>query len=70
MRGRAFLCAITVLLPVAAWAQTPPKKDSVAKADSAARADSIALVRELEKELAAGRDTVTTAMAAPRAAGG
>ena len=70
MRGRGFLCAITVLLPVAAWAQTPPRKDSVAKADSAARADSIALVRELEKELAAGRDTVTTATAAPRAAGG
>jgi hypothetical protein len=70
MRGRGFLCAITVLLPVAAWAQTPPKKDSVAKADSAARADSIALVRELEKELAAGRDTTVTATAAPRAAGG
>ena len=61
MRGRAFLCAITVLLPVAARAQTPQKKDSVAKADSVARADSIALVRELEKELGAGRDTVTTA---------
>ena len=70
MRGRGFLCAITVILPVAAWAQTPPKKDSVAKADSATRADSITLVRELEKELAAGRDTVTTGTAAPRAAGG
>ena len=70
MRGRFFLCAITMLLPVAAWAQTPSKKDSVAKADSAARADSIALVRELEKELGARRDTVTTAAPTLRIPGG
>jgi hypothetical protein len=70
MQGRIFLCAFTMLLPVAAWAQTPQKKDSVAKTDSAARADSIALVRELEKELGGRRDTAVTAAPAPRAPGG
>ena len=48
MRGRYFLCVICLLAPVVAHAQTPQKRDSVAKADSIARADSIAIVRELE----------------------
>lgn len=57
--------------PLAANAQNPQKKDSVAKADSAAKADSIALVRQLEKELgASASDTTTPAAAAPRATGG
>jgi len=73
MRGRYLLCAIATLAAGSAYAQTPQKKDSTAKADSAAKAaaDSIALVRQLEKELGASTDTTTTATAAaPRAAGG
>jgi len=67
MRGRLFLCALAMAGPVAVHAQTPQKKDSVAKAE----ADSIALVRQLEKELGANSaDTATAAASAPRATGG
>src|SRR5512138_816972 len=71
MRGILFLCVLTIAAPSALLAQTPQKKDSVAKADSAT-ADSIALVRQLEKELgASSTDTTTSAApATPRATGG
>lgn len=69
MRG-LFLCALALAAPVAANAQNPQKKDSVAKRDSAA-ADSIALVRQLEKELGANAaDTTTASPTAPKATGG
>ena len=70
MRGRLLLCAITVISPVAAWAQTPQKKGSAAKADSIASADSIALIRQLEKELGAGADSSAAATPAQKPAGG
>jgi hypothetical protein len=72
MRGLFLFCAFVVAAPLTGLAQTPQKKDSVAKADSAAAADSIAMVRQLEKDL--GSQTTDTsgavAAAAPRAAGG
>ena len=71
MRGRIFLCVTCLLTPIAGNAQTPQKRDSVAKADSVARADSIALVKALEKELGSPpADTGSAAAAAPRASGG
>ena len=71
MRRRIFLCAVLLLAPIAGEAQTPQKRDSVAKADSIARADSIALVQQLERELGtAASDTGRAAAGAPRAAGG
>ena len=55
MRGWTLLCACTALSGSAA-AQVP-QQDTARKADSAAVADSIALVRELESQMAAERDT-------------
>ncbi|MEO8194531.1 MAG: hypothetical protein ABI681_11835 [Gemmatimonadales bacterium] len=71
MRGSILLCAIGLVAPMMAQAQTPQKRDSLAKADSIARADSIALVRQLEKELGQGSsDSGSVAQNGPRATGG
>ena len=59
MRGRKFLCALALLVPIGVRAQTPQQKDSIAKA----RADSIALVEQLTKELGTGTADSSSASA-------
>ncbi len=56
MRGLFFLCAISAL-PLRVQAQVSPTDTTTAAADSAAAADSIALVREIEAQMAPPRDT-------------